>query len=95
MTKKDFIKRLANKAGTTIKEAEKFFEAFSDTMLETFLENENIRMPKLGIFKVVTTKERKGYNPATGEEITIPARKQVKFKQSEHLKKVMKLEKSI
>lgn len=38
------------------------------------------RVHGLGTFKIIDKPERKGRNPRTGESITIPARREVKFK---------------
>lgn len=43
-------------------------------------------IPGLGRFYILETKERKGRNPATGMEITIPAKKRVKFKPYKNLR---------
>ena len=45
-----------------------------------------IRLIGFGTFEVVERKKRKGRNPRTGEEITIPASKGVKFKAGANLK---------
>jgi DNA-binding protein HU-beta len=42
-----------------------------------------------GTFAVTERKERKGRNPRTGEEMTIPASKTVKFKPGKGLSEVM------
>ena len=41
-------------------------------------------------FEVVERKERQGVNPSTGEKITIPASKALKFKASKTLKDSIK-----
>lgn len=46
-----------------------------------------IHLKGLGRFEVVATTERPGRNPRTGEAMTIPAGRRVKFKPSKHLLK--------
>jgi len=61
--------------------------AVSKTQIKTIFETlgeilpkyEEIRLP-FGKFQLKTVSERKGRNPQTGEEITIPAHKKVVFK---------------
>jgi DNA-binding protein HU-beta len=42
-------------------------------------------LPDIGRFKLTPRAERKGRNPATGEEITIPAQNKVKFMPAKYL----------
>lgn len=44
----------------------------------------------LGVFKAKERKERKGRNPKTGAELTIPAGKRISFKPAVSLKKALK-----
>jgi len=79
MNKEEFVKAVAEKAGVTKKEAAKVVDAVLAVIEETLKKGEEIRFVGFGSFKVITRKERKGRNPQTGEEITIPAAKVVKF----------------
>ena len=46
-----------------------------------------VNLPGVGKFSVVDRAARVGRNPATGEELQIPAKKAVKFKSSVTLKR--------
>lgn len=46
---------------------------------------EEVQLPGFGTFKVADIPERQGRNPRTGEAITIPAHKVVKFKAGKDL----------
>ena len=48
--------------------------------------NQEVRIKDFGTLKVITRMERIGRNPKTGEKITIPERKVVKFVPSKELK---------
>lgn len=48
---------------------------------------ETVSLVGFGSFSVVTRSARKGRNPQTGKEISVPARKVVKFKPGADLKK--------
>ena len=50
------------------------------------VKEDKISIFNFGTLEVKESKERKGHNPATGEPLTIPASKSVKFKQSKVLK---------
>ena len=53
-----------------------------DCLKEIIIKGEPIRFHKFGIFELYASKRRKGRNPQTGEAITIPPRKKVKFRTS-------------
>ena len=81
MTKKDFIEKYAKKTGVSKKIAGEYVEAFLETVEDclTGIEGQ-VQFVGFGNFEVKETVERVGRNPKTGEEITIPAKKAVKFK---------------
>jgi len=87
MTKAELVAKIAEKAGTTKKEADAVIKAFVEAMHELFKKEEMLRIPGLGTFKVVVRSARKGRNPRTGEEIEIPARKMLAFKPSKEVVK--------
>jgi DNA-binding protein HU-beta len=78
LTKADIIDHLSKKLGTTKKLAGDFL----DELVELSYKNAKKGFTIPGLGKVYTTrrKKRKGRNPATGQEITIPAKQVVKFK---------------
>lgn len=49
-------------------------------------DGEEVRLANFGTFKVVKVKERTGRNPSSGEAITIPGGKKVRFKPYGELK---------
>lgn len=57
-----------------------------DSMHEGIVEDGKLQLVGFGTFSVEERKERRGKNPQTGEEITIPASNAVKFKASSRLK---------
>ena len=86
MTKKDFIEKYAAKTGVSKKAAGEYVEAFLETVEEALVEKDGVQFVGFGTFETKTTKERKGRNPKTGEEITISARTVVNFKVGSALK---------
>ena len=89
MNKAELVKAIAEKAQTTKLNAEKCLNAFIEAIKEALRNNEEVRLVGFGTFKVTNRKERKGRNPKTGEEITIPAKKAVKFVPRKELKEAV------
>ena len=86
MTKKDFIEKYAEKTGVSKKAAGEYVDAFLEILEESLVKKAGAQFVGFGTFETKTTKERKGRNPKTGEEITIPAKKVVSFKVGSALK---------
>jgi len=88
MTKAELIDEVAEKSGLVKKDAAGAINAVLETIEETLKKGDGIALPGFGTFSVAERAERKGRNPATGEEITIPARKSAKFKAGKNLKNI-------
>jgi DNA-binding protein HU-beta len=82
MTKTELIDAVAEKTGLTKKDSGEAVNAVFDSIVD-FLsgeaakapaERDNVQIIGFGTFEVRDRSERKGRNPQTGEEITIPAR---------------------
>ena len=81
MTKKEFVDLYFEKGGFETKtEAERKMKAFLETVEEALVKGEEVIFTGWGKWEVVEKAERVGRNPKTGEEITIPAKKAIKFK---------------
>jgi DNA-binding protein HU-beta len=78
MTKSQIIDHLATKTDLTKKVATQFLDELSKLAYKEA--KKSFTLPGLGKLVVVNRKERQGRNPATGEQITIPARKALKFR---------------
>ena len=83
MTKSDIVNHLSKKLGTTKKLSTEFVDEFVG--LAYSQAKKDFVIPGLGKLHVASRKRRKGRNPATGEEIMIPAKKVVKFRVSKTL----------
>ena len=64
----------------------KIVTALFDTIVENLEEGNEVNIHNFGTFKVVAKAERKGRNPQTGAEITIPAHNLPIFKPSKFFK---------
>jgi DNA-binding protein HU-beta len=84
--KQDFINKIAEKTGITKREASKVFDASLEIIEEEVRAGNDIVIPGFGSIKVQSVKARVGRNIKTGEELTIPAHRRVKFTPGKILK---------
>lgn len=89
MKKNEIIRKIANDAEISQIEASKVFDAIFILFAEELENGNEVAVPGFGTFKLVASKERKGRNPKTGEEVTIKASKKVSFKVAKGLKEVV------
>ena len=80
MTKTDLTNEIAAKAGLTKVQAKAALDATLESISQALENSDKVQLIGFGTFSVVEKPERKGRNPRTKEEITIAARKVVKFK---------------
>ncbi len=86
MTKAQLVSTLAEKSGLSKKEVTNFFDTFNEVVYEEVKRNEECLIPGFGKMIKQKRKARKGRNPATGEEIQIPAKTVAKIKLSKAAK---------
>ncbi len=86
MNKADLIASIAGKSDLTKKDAEKALDAFTESIEEALSKDDKVQLVGFGSFEVRARAERKGRNPQTKEEITIPASKVPVFKAGKALK---------
>ncbi len=90
MTKADLIEKIAEKANLTKANAERSLNAFIGAVEDVLVKEGKLTLTGFGTFVVEERKERKGRNPRTGAEISIPAAKVVKFRPGKLLKEAIK-----
>ncbi|MBW2038798.1 MAG: HU family DNA-binding protein [Deltaproteobacteria bacterium] len=90
MKKAELIDRVAKEAKIPRAAAERSINSFIATITEVMKTGGKITLPGFGTFLVSNRAARKGRNPRTGEEISIPAVKIPKFKVGKGLKEVVK-----
>jgi DNA-binding protein HU-beta len=87
MTKAELVKTLKEKTSlSTLAQAEAAYDGLFALLAETLKKGDPVAISGFGSFKVVERKARKGRNPRTGKEISIPASKAVKFTPGKTLK---------
>ena len=80
MNKTDLIAKIAKSADLTKKDAEKALNAFVDSVESALKAGDKVQLVGFGSFEVRARAARKGRNPQTKQEITIPASKVPVFK---------------
>lgn len=86
MNKTELVASVAEKAGMTKKDAEKAINAFFESVETALASDDKVQIIGFGTFEAKARAERKGRNPQTGAEITIPASKSPVFKAGKGLK---------
>ena len=90
MNKSDLVSEIAKEADITKVKAEKALSAVTDGIKRVLSRGETVTLVGFGTFSVAKRSKRKGRNPQTGKEITIPASKTPKFKAGKALKESVK-----
>ena len=90
MNKAQLIDAMADGAGLTKADAKKALDAFVGATSDALKGGDRVALIGFGSFSVTERGERTGRNPQTGKEITIPAKKVVKFKAGAELSDAVK-----
>lgn len=80
MNKKQLIAEMAGKAGMTLTDAGKALDAFVEVVTDALKAGDNVQLVGFCALQVKERAGREGVNPATGDKISIAAKKVVKFK---------------
>jgi DNA-binding protein HU-beta len=80
MNKAQLVDVMASKSGLTKADVKKALEAFVDVTIDSLSKGDRLALVGFGSFSISERSQRMGRNPQTGKEITIPAKKVVKFK---------------
>jgi len=88
MNKLDLINEMAKEL-KSIPVAKAALESLLNHIGNSMKNNQVVKLPGFGTFKVSERRARKGRNPITGEEISIQAKKVVRFTPSKKLKSDM------
>lgn len=86
MNKTDLINSIASKSGLNKKNSEAALNAFIGSVQEALKGGDKVVLVGFGTFEVRQRAARKGRNPQTKKEITIPASKAPVFKAGKVLK---------
>lgn len=86
MNKTEFIKAVAEKSGTSVKQSSEFFEATVAVVAEALKAGEKVNLTGFGAYELKSKCQREGINPKTKEKVLIPACKAPAFKFSKAFK---------
>jgi DNA-binding protein HU-beta len=78
-TKEDLVNKIAKEARVSKGQAKQAVESMLDGIQEALVSEGKITLTGFGSFQAKNREARKGRNPQTGERITIPAKRVVKF----------------
>ena len=85
MIKLDIVNAVVNKTGVTRTKAEQAVETVFQAMKSALGKGERIELRRFGVFNVRPRKTGIGRNPRTGQEVSIPPGKAVRFKPGKEL----------
>ena len=86
-TRKDLVKKIFQNLGFSKNHSAKVVDNLFETIINEIINNNKVKISSFGTFSLLNKKERVGRNPKTRIETKIVARKVVKFKPSEIVKK--------
>lgn len=86
LTKADLIESVYERIGLSKRESSELVEDIFNTIKETLLTGEKVKISGFGNFTVREKNSRRGRNPQTGEEMTITARRVLTFRPSQILR---------
>jgi DNA-binding protein HU-beta len=86
MTQTQMTAYLADKIGITKRQAKSALDELNELVTRQLKKEGLLRLAGLGVFRKRKLKARVGRNPATGEQIKIPARTRLRFTPAKALK---------
>jgi integration host factor subunit alpha len=86
LTKNEIVEQIQYQLGFAKNQSKEITETLLEIMKSTMESGEDVLVSGFGKFCVKDKKERKGRNPATGEDAILPARRVVTFKCSGKLR---------
>ena len=89
MNKNDLISAVASTSGLSKSDATKAVDSVLGSITGVLKGGGDVRLVGFGTFSVSRRAQTRGRNPRTGEEITIPASNQAKFKAGKALKEAL------
>ena len=90
MTKLELVEKMATAAGITKVAAGKTLSALMSGISNSLKKGQRVSLVGFGTFSVQRRKARKGRNPRTGKEMTIPDCRVPKFSAGKALKKLVR-----
>ena len=89
ITFKNLLELVQKETGLDNKQSDRFIRQWIDIINGGLEKDGRVRIFNFGTFKLQKVAERKGFNPATKEKITIPAHTKVVFKGAKNLRETV------
>ncbi len=89
MNKSELVSAIATDTKLTKKDVEAVVKSFIDNVSKSLEKGDDVQLIGFGTFTVVDRAERKSINPATKQEMIVPASKSPKFKAGKALKELV------
>ncbi len=86
MTKAELAAKMAEKANIARATAEKALNGFISAVSQALADDQKVTLVGFGTFDIASRAKREGRNPRTGQPLTIPSSKAVRFKAGSKLK---------
>ena len=86
LTKANVVEAIQKENGYSRKQSSKITEILMEIIKQSLESGEDVMITGFGKFSVKNKRERRGRNPATDEDMVLPARKVVTFKCSGKLR---------
>lgn len=90
MTKSDLVREVSSSCEITQVVADEIITTTLDKIVEALVSGDDVKIKDFGNFVVKVKAARTGTNPGSGEKITIPESKSVKFRPAKALKERVK-----
>ena len=89
MNKTEFIEKIAQEAGGSKSEAQRYFDAVENVIASALKDGDEVRITGFGKFYAREQKAREGRNPQTGEKMQIKASRTPAFSAGNALKEAI------
>lgn len=86
VTKKEVVRLVANQNNVSITVTQNIIDAFLESITSATTNGDEVAITGFGTFSLKHSLARTGRNPATGEQIKIPASSKLHFKPTKHAK---------
>ena len=86
LTKASIIEKVSTENGWSQKQSSEYVDLLLEIMKSRLAFGEDLLISGFGKFSVKEKHERRGRNPATGDDLILPSRKVINFKCSGRLK---------
>ncbi len=90
MNKSQLVEKVSQKTQLTKQHSECVLDAAIEIIQRAVSKGEDVKLVGFGTFCRIQRRQRKGINPQTGAELTIPGTKVPRFRPGKEFKKVVK-----